>query len=174
MHQTALDYLKSVKTRFPMYFSGRVVVEYGSMDINGSPRGLFEDCDYIGVDWRPGKGVDVVSRMHEFTPEWECGVVVSASTMEHDKHLYKSLDRCWEILCPRGLLLVTTVNEKWPMHSPEAGEDGYYRGVNADELKAWLLSKNPAEYEFKTESGHSDREIFLYAIKDDGGQCVST
>ena len=42
------------------------VLECGSYNVNGSVRDLFAVREYIGLDWRPGPGVDVVNLVHEY------------------------------------------------------------------------------------------------------------
>ena len=66
-HQPQLDFVKSVKDRFPQHFKGVKVLEIGSLNINGTVRIFFEDCTYIGVDLAPGKDVDLISKGHELT-----------------------------------------------------------------------------------------------------------
>ena len=46
--------------------SGRRVVEIGSYDLNDSAREVLQPgtASYVGVDWREGPGVDVVSLGH--------------------------------------------------------------------------------------------------------------
>lgn len=52
-HPEQLEFVASVRQRFPGFFTGRRVLEVGSLDINGSVRGMFTDCDYVGVDVAP-------------------------------------------------------------------------------------------------------------------------
>ncbi len=66
MHQEVLDFLLKTKNKYPEYFKKKRVLELGSLNINGSPRGFFEDCEYIGVDRQAGNGVDIVYKAHEF------------------------------------------------------------------------------------------------------------
>ena len=60
MHQQPLDFTaRRLATRKAPV---RRVIELGSLDINGSPRHLFDDgVDYVGVDLQSGPGVDVVA-----------------------------------------------------------------------------------------------------------------
>jgi len=162
MNKSSRDWIAKVKEMYPWYFSGMAVVEYGSMNVNGTIRDAFEDCCYNGVDWREGPEVDTVARMHEFSPLMNPAVVVTIGTMEHDRHLWKSLDRCWEILLPDGLFVGTAAGKGFQKHHVEAGEGEYYDGVDTDRFRAWMESKGPREWSVSEEND----EIFFYAIKE--------
>ena len=95
MHPEVMDFLKRVKAIWPDYFTGKTVLECGSLDINGSPRELFTKCEYIGIDLQAGKGVDVISKAHEFRGIWDTpkgaffkqppyDVVITCEMLEHD------------------------------------------------------------------------------------------
>lgn len=175
MHATAREYLESVRDRFPDHFKNKTVLEYGSMNVNGTPRDLFKACTYIGVDWLDGTDVDVVSRMHEYQPpdDTEIFTIITSSAMEHDLHLWKSMNRCWEILAPGGLFFGTCPTESWPEHNKESGEDGHYAGIPHDTLHAWVTSLQPAKGEVLIRKGHHQgsrynnpsAENYFYALK---------
>ena len=65
-HYTQRQFVEWVKAAFPDSFKGKRVLEVGSLDINGSVRGYFQDCEYIGLDVGPGPGVDVVCGGQEY------------------------------------------------------------------------------------------------------------
>ena len=44
--------------RYGNLFKNKKVLDIGSLDINGSNRFLFEDCNYLGIDVGEGKNVD--------------------------------------------------------------------------------------------------------------------
>lgn len=130
MHGEVLDWLGTVRAALPALFRGRRVLECGSYDVNGSARSLFEDCEYVGLDWRPGPGVDVVGLVHEYEPERLYDVVVSTEMLEHDPHWKLSLARMCQVLRPGGALLLTWAGPARPSHALEtAPEAGYYRGL---------------------------------------------
>jgi hypothetical protein len=64
-HPWQLDFVASVKDKHPEFFSNTKVLEVGSLDINGSIRMFFSDCDYTGVDLGPGRGVDLIGKGEE-------------------------------------------------------------------------------------------------------------
>lgn len=119
--------------RYREAFTGARVVEFGSYDINGSIRPLIEPLasEYIGVDWRPGPRVDVVSLAHEVNfaeGEGEFDVVVSASMLEHDPYWRESLTEMVEVLRPGGLLGLTWGNENNNRHCLREAPDRKFHG----------------------------------------------
>ena len=65
-HTEQRNFCKSVKAKYPDFFKNKKVLDIGSLDINGSNRDLFENCDYIGLDVGEGKNVDIISIGHLF------------------------------------------------------------------------------------------------------------
>ncbi len=87
--------------------SGRVL-EVGSVDVNGTVRDHLPIA--IGVDMRPGKGVDmvvdVVNLLDTFGAEsFDC--VVSCDALEHMQDWDAALDNMWGVLKPDGVMLLT-------------------------------------------------------------------
>ena len=60
MHWSVLEFFEGTKILHPELFTGTRVLEVGSLDINGSVRPIFTDCEYVGLDLGPGPGVDVI------------------------------------------------------------------------------------------------------------------
>ena len=60
-HVQQIEYVTSIKSNYLDYFKNKKVLEIGSLDINGSVRTFFENCDYTGLDVGEGKGVDIVA-----------------------------------------------------------------------------------------------------------------
>lgn len=93
---------------YPGHFKDSVVVDCGSLDINGSNRAFFERGEYWGVDIGPGKGVDVVCPVHQLNGQVPpADVVISTEMLEHDRFWKDSVRKMVEILKPGGLLIVT-------------------------------------------------------------------
>ena len=84
MHAEAWGYFVRMRSIIGKV-DGLRILEFGSHDVNGSPRSLFNGCrDYIGVDPWDGPGVDVVSTAQEYDGQAAFDVVISAETLEHD------------------------------------------------------------------------------------------
>jgi SAM-dependent methyltransferase len=105
MHSTAMA---NAKRFFDTYLSqGHVtIVEVGAQDVNGSLREVAPaDCKYIGVDFQPAKGVDVVLTDPYLLPFEDSSVdaVVSSSCLEHSEMFWLVFLEMLRILKPTGL-----------------------------------------------------------------------
>jgi SAM-dependent methyltransferase len=94
--------------------AGKRVLEVGSLDVNGTVRpGIqaLRPAEYVGIDIRPGPGVDVVCDAaeidHRFGPE-AFDVVISTELLEHAREWKKIVHNFKYVLRPGGLLVVTT------------------------------------------------------------------
>ena len=107
---------KQIKKEYPEYFKNKKVIDIGSLDINGNNRGLFTNCEYIGVDVIPGKNVDIVSIAHklEFNNE-SFDVIISTNALEHDMYFPLTMKKMYNLLKPNGLLFFTAAH-KWKEH----------------------------------------------------------
>lgn len=116
-HIEQREFCESVKSKFPEYFKNKKVLDIGSLDINGSNRDLFEDCDYIGIDVGEGKNVDIVSVGHLFdAPDNTYDVIISTEVFEHDMFYEKTVENIIRMLKPSGLFLFTCAAPGRPEH----------------------------------------------------------
>lgn len=141
MHKQVKQFCKSVKHRFPLYFSNTDVLDCGSMDINGNNRYLFDHCRYTGIDIASGKNVDIVTPVHLFKPNHLYGVVISTEMFEHDVHYLKSLRNMFNLTISCGLLLITSAGVDRPEHGTFQHHPAdspltphYYRNVTVEML----------------------------------------
>jgi SAM-dependent methyltransferase len=109
MHKTALDHAAAFFNTYGPAFERPVVVEVGSADVNGSLRSVApRDCQYVGLDFAPGKGVDVVLT-DPYRYPLESGfadVVVTSSCFEHAQFFWLSFLEILRILKPEGVVYV--------------------------------------------------------------------
>lgn len=148
MHAEANDFIAQVKRELPQYFTGKRVLEVGSLDINGSVRGYFEDCQYTGIDLAEGRGVDVVSQAHEFVQAHAYDVVISSEMLEHDEYWIDSLNAMYNNLRPGGLMVLTCAGPQRPEHgtartndaysSPFTADSNYYRNISVEDFSGVL------------------------------------
>ena len=59
-HPQQMFFIGNVARHMVPYFSETKVLEVGSLNINGSVRQFFSNCDYVGLDISEGRDVDVV------------------------------------------------------------------------------------------------------------------
>lgn len=119
----------------------RWVLDLGSYDVNGSPRGLFgPEVEYIGIELRPGPGVDIVADAATWRPASPVDWVICSSLLEHTPLAAEILDNAARMLAPGGLLVLTVPSIGWPPHGNDGGPVGreYYHGVTRIELHRWL------------------------------------
>jgi SAM-dependent methyltransferase len=111
MHTSAYNHAKRFYDCYNGSFpDGFKVIEIGSQDVNGSLRPIFErDCDYTGLDFVAGKGVDIViTDPYKFPLPDECAdIVVSSSCFEHSEMFWLTFLEVMRILKPDGLFYLS-------------------------------------------------------------------
>jgi len=137
MHQQVRDFLLKAKVVYPGNFNDCSVLELGSLDINGSPRGFFDGCEYVGIDRIAGPGVDIVCNAHEYKSRKKFDTIVTTEMLEHDKYADLSVKNALKLLKKGGLLIGTAANVNRPAHYEDVGEQGHYRNISADMVKGW-------------------------------------
>lgn len=164
MHEQLMEWLVRVKESHPYVFRARRVFEGGSYDVNGSTRPLFEGCEYVGVDWRDGPGVDVVSLIHEALPV-EHGAfetVICTETLEHDPYWRESVSRMVNLLAPGGALILSAAGPGRTKHRVDTSPTGdYYRRVEVVELLERIFEEAGFEYVLSVwDRAHDDVYVF--------------
>lgn len=136
-HRAQVRFCMGLRQRLRKHFRNKRVLDVGSLDVNGSNRGLFEGGEYIGCDFVAGKNVDFVGRPEDVEGTFD--VVISTEALEHDPQWQKTLGVMLEKLRPGGLLILTCAGPGRPEHGtrqcPIPGMDNtsdYYR--NLDQL----------------------------------------
>lgn len=106
MHDTAL---LNAKRFFQTYAQSAVrplVVDIGSKDVNGSLKSVCPPtARYVGVDFAPGRGVDIVLADPYALPieSGSADFVVSSSTFEHSEFFWLLFLEVMRVLKPTGL-----------------------------------------------------------------------
>lgn len=113
------------------------VVEFGSLDINGTVRSLFT-ADYVGVDLQEGPGVDVVADATTWEPDRPVDCVVCCEVFEHTPGWPLLIESAHRALHPGGTLIVTAAG---PGRGPHSAVDGnevrpgeHYANIEPDAL----------------------------------------
>lgn len=156
MHAEIKDFLTRMTRLYPNEFSSQKVLECGSYDINGNPRQFFTSAkEYIGIDWRPGNGVDAVSLVHDYQgrPDGYFDFIVSTSLLEHDPHWTDSIQRMCDLVKEGGSVLITCAGPGFHQHEVETSpafmrgfnrtsSGSYYRNLTANDVLASLTRFN--------------------------------
>ncbi len=161
-HQSQLDFVRSLRLRFPMFFAGQKVLEIGSLDINGSIRQFFDGCDYIGVDLGNGPGVDLVAKGEELDfPDKSFAVVASCECFEHNEQ-WEATFRNMIRMC-RGLVFFSCATEGRPEHgtrrtSPSDAPfcNDYYRNLTEQDFREKFSFDEFESYGFMTNKSPAD------------------
>jgi hypothetical protein len=128
-----------------------VVVEIGSLDVNGSVRDLFPGTDYTGIDLLAGPGVDVVGDVVDYSHSTPVDLVLCLEVLEHSDHpaeVCKSAGRLLDRegsdpLGRNGALILTAAGPGRPPHAADGTDQGphpgeWYRNISEDDLNTYL------------------------------------
>jgi len=164
MHQEVLDFLSKTKIKHPEYFKSKRVLELGSLDINGSPRSFFEDCEYIGIDRQAGRGVDVVCKAHEFKSRKKFDVIISTEMLEHDKYSDETIKNAWRLLKSGGIMIFTAANVNRTAHYEWVGEDNHYENISKEKVESWIEELGVENYEIKEDDKKQDIRFIFFKL----------
>lgn len=113
------------------------VVEFGSLNINGGVRDLFQG-EYLGIDPQAGPGVDVVGDAALWKPTRKVDCVVCCEVFEHTPNWPALLDSAARALKVGGVLILTMAG---PGRAPHSAVDGgsirqgeHYENIEPSEL----------------------------------------
>jgi len=125
------------------------VLEVGSLNVNGTPRSVFEAVaeSYTGTDMQAGDGVDVVvnnERLLWHFPASAFDTVICCECLEHDRDFLDTVYTLQNLVQASGHLIITTPTFGFPLHRyPKDywrfGEDAYrevfFAGMNILDLR---------------------------------------
>ena len=106
--------LNRLKNSLPDAFKGQKDLEIGSLNLKQiegfSVRGLFEDCEYTGVDMTPGADVDVVGHFADVVDQLDdaYNFILCLNCLEHDIRWRETVLKAINLLSPGGIILFHT------------------------------------------------------------------
>ena len=175
-HAEQLEYVKSLKKIYPSFFNEKKVLEVGSLDINGSIRQFFDNCDYLGIDIGKGPGVDVVSEGQKYdAPNDTFDVSCSAECFEHNPYWLETFLNMIRVTKPNGMVFFTCATDGRPEHgttrtdlysSPLTVEKGweYYMNLNEKHFTNFIdFDKLFVTYSFAVNGAICD--LYFFGIK---------
>jgi len=89
------------------------ILEVGSYKVEGQEeiaelRPLFQAKSYLGVDARPGPGVDQVADVEDLPfADRTFGTVIVLNTFEHVRHFWRGFEEVYRVLRPDGALFIS-------------------------------------------------------------------
>lgn len=175
-HPQQINFVKEVKSKFHSKFSNSKVLEIGSLDINGSVRPCFENCEYIGIDVGPGPGVDIVCEGQIYdAPNSSFDVVISCECFEHNPYWLETFTNMIRMCKDQGLVIFTcaTTGRKEhgttrtsPADSPLTISKGwdYYRNLTEEDFRNSLSFDHFfSSFEFSTNA--SSKDLYFWGVK---------
>lgn len=179
-HLQQQKFCESIKERFPQFFTGVMVLDIGSLDINGNNQYLFDiESLYLGVDVAQGRNVDVVSAAHLLDlPDATFDIIISTECLEHDRHWTQTLNNAVRMLRPGGLLLITCATTGRPEHgtrrttphdapllaSVDSEWADYYCNLGESDIRTAI--DIPGTFQFSEFSiGVETHDLYFFAIK---------
>lgn len=147
MHDAA--YRAIIRAVADRSLAGARVVEIGSYNVNGSVAPIFATAaSYIGVDIRPGPGVDLVIAPDQALPTVLADhgplgfdIVVTTEALEHTADPAQIVRDAWAILRPGGALLLTAAAPERTPHGCDGGalpSHEPYTAIDPSDLTEWL------------------------------------
>jgi SAM-dependent methyltransferase len=120
MHKSAYEIGAKFLER---YWSSNMknILEIGAFDVNGSLKDFkHEDCEWIGVDLEPGKGVDIVIERASRLPfeENSFDLVIATSIFEHDPTFWLTFSEMLRVVKPNGFVYVCAPSNGWVHRYP--------------------------------------------------------
>lgn len=157
-HSTQQDFINYVKEKFPDHFENSKVLEVGSLDINGSMRSFFSNCDYLGIDVGEGKGVDLVVQGQEYdAPDNTFDVCSSGECFEHNPYWAETFSNMVRMCKSGGLVFFTCATTGRPEHgTSKTDKNSSPLTVNI----GWEYYRNLDEQDFRESFEESFNEIF--------------
>ncbi len=177
-HPEQVEFCKSVQQKFPFFFKDRLVLDIGSLDINGSNGYLFDNCLYFGLDLFVGKNVDFVSKGHELDlPDSSIDTIISTECFEHDQFYDLTIKNILRMLKPGGLFVFTCATTGRAEHgtrrtSPDAapfiqelGEWGdYYKNLDEDHIRE-ILDVDATFKSYAFGVNEQSHDLYFWGIK---------
>jgi len=107
-HIEQQSFCKRMEKKYPSYFKNKIVLDIGSLDINGNNRFLFENSIYTGLDVDKGLNVDIVCPGHLYNAlDNSFDVIISTEVFEHDMFYDKTIKNIIRMLKNGGMFLFT-------------------------------------------------------------------
>jgi SAM-dependent methyltransferase len=137
-HPQQQEFCKKMSGIFPKYFTGKKVLDIGSLDINGNNRFMLTNCNYIGLDVGEGPNVDVIQVAHLYdAPDEQFDLIISTEVFEHDMFYEMSLQNIIRMLKPGGAFIFTCASIGRPEHGTRKSDGSWAAPLLANISEEW-------------------------------------
>jgi SAM-dependent methyltransferase len=173
-HREQQDFVLSVKNKFQNYFKLAKVLEVGSLNINGSVRKHFVECQYVGIDVGPGRDVDEVCEGQLYTSDLKFDTVISCECFEHNPYWKETFENMISLTRLGGLVLFTCASTGRPEHGTTKSkpndspltikkEWNYYKNLTEEDFTSVInITDYFSEYEFSVNPKSCD--LYFWGI----------
>lgn len=181
-HNEQQEFCKKISNLFPTHFINKKVLDVGSLDVNGTNRDLFIDCNYIGLDLGEGPNVDISCMCHEYdAPNDYFDTIICTNMFEHDMFYQKSIINIIRMLKPGGAFIFTCPSLDFPEHGTKRSDNGisaplleqrsinwadYYKNLTDEDIhiiKGFDEAFPDGLFEYRNDPGA--QEIYFYGVK---------
>ena len=174
-HPQQQSYVESVTRLYPDSFINKKVLEVGSLDLNGSVRRFFKECEYIGSDVGEGVGVDVVCEGQKYdAPDNTFDTSISCECFEHNPFWKETFLNMIRMTKPNGIVVMTCattgraphgITSDGPEHSPLTVKIGweYYQNLTEQDFSCFDLDSLFSTYKFSI--GKEMNDLYFYGVK---------
>lgn len=170
-HPQQLAFVASVEQMHPDAFDNCRVLEIGSLNINGTVRHFFTNCDYTGADLADGPGVDVICPGQDLDyPDKHFTTVISTECFEHNPHWMPTFLNM--IRMASQLVIFTCATTGRPEHgtsrtdsysSPFTANSDYYQNLTEYDFEHLPLDDWFSQYEFRVDEEACD--LYFWGMK---------
>lgn len=175
-HPAQMLYINSLREKFFDNFIEKKVLEVGSLNINGTVRVFFKDCDYTGIDVGAGPHVDIVCEGQNYdAPDNTFDTVISCECFEHNPFWVETFINMHRMCKDNGLVIMTCATTGRPEHGTHATSPqdspltiskgwNYYKNLTESDFCDTIdLSELFSNYEFSTNT--SSKDLYFWGIK---------
>jgi SAM-dependent methyltransferase len=182
-HPAQKVFIQSVKDKFKDSFIGKNVLEVGSLNINGTVRDFFENCNYTGIDVGEGLDVDIVCLGQEYrAPDESFDTLISCECFEHNPEWVATFQNMYRMCKPGGLIIMTCATGAREEHGTTRCDPSssplsvainceYYKNVDQEDfMREFDIQSMFKTFEFSTGNpAHNPTgphmDLYFYGIK---------
>jgi hypothetical protein len=168
-HPAQIEFVAALQNKFPDFFIRKNVLEVGSLNINGSIRQFFQQCNYVGVDLGAGRDVDVIAKGEDLSyADGSFDVVASCECFEHNPEWAKTFGNMVRMSCGLVFFSCATTGRAEhgtrrsnPHDAPFCGD--YYRNLTEDDVRQEVDLSAFKVYEFI--SNDKAQDLYFWGLK---------
>jgi SAM-dependent methyltransferase len=168
-HPAQIEFVAALQKKFPDFFIRKNVLEVGSLNINGSIRQFFQQCNYVGVDLGAGRDVDVIAKGEDLSyADGSFDVVASCECFEHNPEWAKTFGNMVRMSCGLVFFSCATTGRAEhgtrrsnPHDAPFCGD--YYRNLTEDDVRQEADLSAFKVYEFI--SNDKAQDLYFWGLK---------